>query len=54
MTDQELLLIVENAEKRALGYGNGELSHDRAELLNYYNQEPYGNEVDGRSSIVTS
>ena len=54
MNDQEILAAVEAEEKRALGWGDGELSQERETLLRYYNQEPYGNEVEGRSQIVTS
>ena len=54
MTDAELLAAVEIEEKNALGWGDGELSFERETMLRYYNQEPYGNEVEGRSQIVTS
>ena len=30
------------------------LQEDRADALDYYNQEPYGDEVEGRSQFVTS
>lgn len=53
MTDAELLSIIEAEEKRALGYGDGELSADREQALKYYNGELYGNEQEGRSAIVT-
>lgn len=54
LSDRELLNIVENEEKRALGWGDGELNQERETLLRYYNQELYGNEVEGRSQVVTS
>ena len=54
MDERELLSIVEHEEKRALGYGDGELNQERETLLRYYNQESYGNEVEGRSQVVTS
>lgn len=54
MTDEELLSIVEAEEKRALGYGDGQLSHDREEALRYYNGELYGDEQEGRSQVVTT
>jgi hypothetical protein len=53
MTDQELLAIIEAEEKRALGYGDGELSAEREQALKYYNGDLYGNEQEGRSAIVT-
>lgn len=54
MTELELLSLVEAEEKRSLGYGNGELSADREKALDYYNAKPYGNEVEGRSQVVSS
>lgn len=54
MGDLELVSIIEAQEKRALGYGDGELSHQRADALKFYNGEPLGNEVEGRSQVRTS
>jgi len=54
MGDLELCSIIEAQEKRALGYGDGELSKQRADALKYYNGEPYGNEVEGRSQVITT
>lgn len=54
MGDLELVSIIEAQEKRALGYGDGELSSQRADALKYYNGEPLGNEVEGRSQVRTS
>lgn len=54
MSEMELCSIIEAQEKRSLGYGDGELSHERAEALKHYNGEPLGNEVEGRSQVRTS
>ena len=54
MTDAELLAIVESEERNSLGWGDGELNSQREQALKYYNQEPYGNEQEGRSQVVTS
>lgn len=54
MTEAELLALVENEERKALGYGDGELSFERAQAMKFYKGEPYGNEVEGRSQIVTT
>jgi len=53
-SETELLAIVEREEKQALGYLYGELNDERAKALDYYDQEPFGDEVEGRSQIVTS
>lgn len=54
MTETELLSIVEAEEKNALGYGGGELGEAREQALKFYNGEPYGNEQEGRSQVVTT
>lgn len=54
MTEPELLSIVEAEEKNALGYGGGELGEAREQALKFYNGEPYGNEQEGRSQVVTT
>lgn len=38
----------------ALGYQNGKLVQERSLALDYYNSEPFGNEVEGRSQVVSS
>jgi len=54
VTEAELLAILESEERNSLGWGAGELNAQREEALKYYNQEPYGNEQEGRSQVVTS
>ena len=38
----------------ALGYQNGKLVQERSLALDYYNSEPFGNEVEGRSQVISS
>ena len=38
----------------ALGYQNGKLVQERSVALDYYNSEPFGNEVEGRSQVISS
>jgi hypothetical protein len=54
MTEQELIAIVGAESRQALGYLNDELAADREDGWSGYLQEPYGNEVEGRSSVVSS
>lgn len=54
MVDRELLAIIDAQEKRALGYGDGELSRARSDAIKRYNGELYGTEVEGRSQVVTT
>ena len=55
-TDQEIAHIVGAEERMALGFlGEGsKINSNRKTLLDYYNQRPFGDEVEGLSSMVTS
>ena len=53
LTDQDIASIIKSEERAALDY-HGMISEKRAQNLNYYNRMPYGNEVDGQSSAITS
>jgi len=45
--------ILENEIENALGYIDSETIDERTRALQYYLREAYGNEVEGRSQIVT-
>ena len=45
--------IVENEIDNSIGYIDSETTEDRKTALEYYLRQPYGNEIEGRSSIVT-
>jgi hypothetical protein len=52
--DQEKLKGILDAEiDNSLGYIQTDTTDERSKALEYYNREPYGNEVEGRSQIVT-
>jgi len=53
LTESELLRIVEGEESSALGFANSQLSTSRENAMNYYMGEPFGNEVEGRSVVVS-
>ena len=53
-SDAELLATIEAEEQVAINWASGPLAEERAEALRRYNTEPYGNEVDGRSQVVSS
>ena len=46
--------LIQQYETQALGYLNGDLAADRAASLRAYLSQPYGNEIEGRSQVVTS
>ena len=45
--------ILENEIDNSLGYIDSETVEDRKRALEYYLRQPYGNEVEGRSQLVT-
>ena len=53
MQEFDLQAILDNEIDNAIGYINTETVEERRQALMAYNREPYGNEVEGRSPIVT-
>ena len=53
MTPEKLKAVLDSEIYDALGYIETETTDARRRSLQYYNREPYGNEVEGRSQIVT-
>jgi hypothetical protein len=53
MQEFDLKAILDNEIDNAIGYINSETVEERRNALMAYNREPYGNEVEGRSQIVT-
>jgi len=53
MDDGKLKSILENEIDNAIGYLDTETTEARTKALEYYLRQPYGNEVEGRSQIVT-
>ncbi len=51
--DNKLKSILESEIDDAIGYLETETTDERQQSLEYYNREPYGNEVEGKSQIVT-
>lgn len=51
MDDDKLIGVIEDHEGNA--ETSGELSEDRSEALDYYLGEPMGNEVEGRSQVIS-
>lgn len=53
LSDSEILSAIDAKAKESYGYESGTLSAEREQALNYYLGKPYGNEVEGRSQVVT-
>lgn len=54
MTNDELLALIENEERQCISSTSGALAEQRREALQYYYGQPYGNEIEGRSQVVTT
>ena len=54
MTDDELASKLSNEIESASGNFNTELSEQREDAMKYYLGEKFGNEIEGRSEIVTT
>ena len=54
LTEDELVSQLNSEIQGATGYANTELSNQREDAMKYYLGEPFGNEIDGRSEIVTT
>src|SRR3990167_9414114 len=54
MTEEELLALIENEEANCISSTQGALAEQRREAMQYYYGQPYGNEVEGRSQVVTT
>ena len=54
LTEYDLKAIVDAEIEWSMGYVGGELSGERQTAMDYYLGNPYGDEVDGRSQVVTS
>jgi hypothetical protein len=54
VTEDELLALVESEEANCISSTSGALAEQRREAMQYYYGQPYGNEVEGRSQVVTT
>ncbi len=53
MDQNKLKAILDNEIDNAIGYMQTETTESRKKAVEYYNRYEYGNEVEGRSKIVT-
>jgi hypothetical protein len=54
LDDEDLLELLNRKEVAASHYIHGQLGTEREDAMRRYHRMPYGNEVDGESSIVSS
>lgn len=53
MRDNELVSIIRAHRADAIGMDSGDLANERSAALDHYHGRPYGNEVEGRSAVVS-
>jgi hypothetical protein len=53
MSEGELKALLDSKITNAIGYQGGKLSQDRQQADRYYAGEPFGNELEGRSQVVS-
>jgi hypothetical protein len=53
MDNTNLISIIRSHRENSMGAETGQLAIDRAAAMNHYHGRPYGNEVDGRSQVVS-
>jgi hypothetical protein len=51
--DMEIIAQIEQQENIAYGVNDSALSNDRTEAIDYYLGQPFGNEEEGRSQVVS-
>lgn len=54
LTNDELIALIELEEKQCISSTSGALAEQRREALQYFYGQPYGNEIEGRSQVVTT
>lgn len=52
--DKDILALIEQEEENAYGINDAQLSDERAEAIKYYLAEPFGNEMEDRSQVVST
>lgn len=53
MDELEFVAILQSEEEQAVGFYNSEVAADQEKALRYYHGEPFGNEEEGRSTVIS-
>lgn len=53
MTKEELSYLLEQQARLAVGYYDSELANEQLQAQRYYKGEPFGNEQEGRSRVIS-
>lgn len=54
MDEIEFIAILRSEEDGAVGFYNSEVAADQEKALRYYHGEPFGNEEEGHSTVISS
>ena len=54
LSDDDILALIEREEANCISHYASVLSEQRRKAMDYYYGKPYGNEVEGRSQVVTT
>lgn len=54
MSEDDLLAQIEHLEKQAASHYRSEVAADQQKAQDYYDSEPFGNEEEGRSRVISS
>jgi hypothetical protein len=54
MSEDDLIALLEKEEANCISSTSGALAEQRREAMQYYYGQPYGDEVEGRSQVVTT
>ena len=54
MEEREIVSVIEQEIAQSIGHWDGSLAAEREQELKYYLGEPYGNEVEGESQVVST
>lgn len=52
-TEEDLAYLLEQQSRLAVGYYDSELANDQLDAMRYYKGEPFGNEEEGRSKVIS-
>lgn len=53
MDERKFISVLQAEERAAVGYRSTEIAEEQEKALRYYNGEPFGNEEEGRSQVVS-
>ena len=53
MTEEELSYLLEQQSRLSIGYYDSQLANEQLKAQQYYKGEPFGNEEEGRSKVIS-